>query len=82
MPISRVRSVTETSIIFIKPMAAPNSVIIPIIVAPVVALPIKPINIFAKLSLFAISKLLSSPIRTFRITLKVPIASFIAASRS
>ena len=32
-PISRVRSVTETSMIFIRPTAAPNSVTIPIIVA-------------------------------------------------
>ena len=75
-PISRVRSVTLTNIIFIKPMAAPSNVIKPIMVAPAVTFCKLPINKVARLSDFTISKLSTPVVGTFLIFLKVAFASF------
>ena len=59
-PTSRVRSLTATSIIFIKPIAAPISVIKPIAAAAPCMLLSKLINCSASLSLLSIVKLSSS----------------------
>ena len=51
VPISRVRSVTLTSMIFINAMEAPSKVMIPMIKAPVVTIPRFSIKLRAILSL-------------------------------
>ena len=52
IPISRVRSVTDTNIMFIRPIAAPKSVMSPITVAQIVMLPVSFISMLAMLSIF------------------------------
>ena len=56
IPISVVRSVTDTSMIFINPMAAPNRVIMPMMVAATSTMLIMSLNILDKKSLLTILK--------------------------
>lgn len=74
-PISRVRSVTLTSIMFINPMAAPSNVMRPMMVAPAVTFCRFSIRSVARLSDLTMSKSSLAPIGSFLIFLNMPVAS-------
>ncbi|MNR18871.1 hypothetical protein D3C85_1356220 [compost metagenome] len=80
IPISRVRSVTDTNMMFIKAIEAPSSVIIPMAIPPIFTTFRFSIKVWATASLLVISKLLLSPIFIFLILLNIEVDSPIILS--
>ena len=79
-PISRVRSATETNIIFIKPIAAPNNVIRPMTLAAMVTYFKLSIKVVA-ISSFLFTEKLFSCLASSRLALRInPSASSVAMS--
>ena len=74
-PISRVRSVTDTNMIFINPMAAPINVMIAMSVAATETNDKLSMSMAERLSLLVISKFAWSLIFNFLIMRKIPRAS-------
>ena len=81
-PISCVRSVTVTSMMFITPTPEASKAMSPMISPAMVSIPVKASKILRKVSLVSSSKLLSSPGGTLRMTRRRPVVSSIAAGRS
>ena len=79
-PISRVRSATDTSMMFINPITEPNSVMIPMITATHLTVLVISSILLIRSLFWDMEKLLSASKGNFLMTLKIPSASSIAMS--